>query len=53
MLFGALKFSDHPRAKVIAIDASKAEKHAGVIKVFTSKDIPGSRFQGLIIPDWP
>jgi aldehyde oxidoreductase len=53
MLFGALKFSDHPRAKVIAIDAAKAEKLAGVIKVFTSKDIPGSRFQGLIIPDWP
>ena len=53
MLFGALKFSDFPRAKVLAIDTSIAEKHTGVIRVFTSKDIPGSRFQGLIIPDWP
>lgn len=53
MLFGTLKFSDHPRAKIISIDTSKAKKHPGVIRVFTSRDIPGSRFQGLIIPDWP
>lgn len=53
MLFGALKFSDHPRAKVISIKTKKAEKHPGVIRIFTSKDIPGSRNQGLIIPDWP
>ncbi len=24
-----------------------------MIKVFTAKDIPGSRNTGLIIPDWP
>ncbi len=53
MLHGALKFSDHPRAKVISINIDKAKDHPGVIKVFTSKDIPGSRFTGLIIPDWP
>jgi len=53
MLHGALKFSDHPRAKVIAIKTDKAKKYPGVIKVFTSKDIPGSRYTGLIIPDWP
>ncbi len=53
MLHGALKFSDHPRAKVISINIDKAKDHPGVIKVFTSKDIPGIRFTGLIIPDWP
>ncbi|MCH8941177.1 MAG: selenium-dependent xanthine dehydrogenase [Bacteroidetes bacterium] len=53
MLHGALKFSDHPRAKVISINIDKAKDHPGVIKVFTSKDIPGNRFTGLIIPDWP
>ncbi len=53
MLFGALKLSDHPRAKVLAIDTSEAEKLNGVIKVLTSKDIPGSKYTGLIIPDWP
>jgi len=53
MLHGALKFSDHPRAKVISINIDKAKEYPGVIKVFTSKDIPGSRYTGLIIPDWP
>ena len=53
MVYGALKFSDYPRAKVLSIDTAEAEKLNGVIKVLTSKDIPGSRFTGLIIPDWP
>lgn len=53
MLFGALKFSDHPRAKVISINTKKAETANGVIRVFTAEDIPGERYQGLIIPDWP
>ncbi len=53
MLHGALKFSEHPRAKVISINIDRAKDHPGVIKVFTSKDIPGNRFTGLIIPDWP
>lgn len=53
MVYGALKYSDHPRAKVLSIDTAEAEKLSGVIRVFTSKDIPGSRYQGLIIPDWP
>ncbi len=53
MLHGALKFSEHPRAKVISINIDRAKDHPGVFKVFTSKDIPGSRFTGLIIHDWP
>ncbi len=53
MVYGALKFSDHPRAKVLAIDTGEAEKLNGVIKVLTSKDIPGNRFTGLIVHDWP
>jgi len=53
MLYSALKFSDHPRAKVLKIDISKAEKSEGVIAVVTWKDIPGERFNGLIINDWP
>jgi selenium-dependent xanthine dehydrogenase len=53
MLYGALKLSDHPRAKVLSINTKDAENHPGVIKVFTAKDIPGSRNTGLIIPDWP
>ena len=53
MLFGALKFSDHPRAKIIKIDTSKASNYQGVKRVFTAKDIPGEQKVGLIIQDWP
>ncbi len=53
MLFGALKFSDHPRAKVLRIDTSEAEALPGVVRVFTAKDIPGERYTGLIVHDWP
>ncbi len=53
MLFAALKFSDHPRAKVVKIDMSKAQNYPGVVSVYTSKEIPGEQKVGLIIPDWP
>ncbi len=53
MLFGALKLSDFPRARVLNIDFSEAEKIPGVLKVLTAKDIPGKRFTGLIVDDWP
>ncbi|NCC87806.1 MAG: selenium-dependent xanthine dehydrogenase [Clostridia bacterium] len=52
MLFGALKFSDYPKAKVINIDTSKAEEFAGVKRVFTAKDIPAEKIIGLIYKDW-
>ncbi len=52
MLFGALKFSDYPRAKVIKIDTSQAEKLPGVIRVFTAKDLPAAKKVGLIHRDW-
>ncbi|MBF0289555.1 MAG: selenium-dependent xanthine dehydrogenase [SAR324 cluster bacterium] len=52
-LDGALKFSDHPRAKVISIHTESAEKHPGVVRVFTAKDVPGDRQTGIILPDWP
>ena len=52
MLFAALKFSDHPKAKVIKINTSKAEKVSGVHKIFTAKDIPGEKKVGLILQDW-
>jgi len=53
LLYGALKFSAHPRAKVLSIDVTEAEKSSGVVRVFTAKDIPGKRFTGLIKKDWP
>jgi len=53
MLHGALKFSDHPRAKVLSIDVSEAEKQPGVKRVLLAADIPGQRNSGLIVEDWP
>jgi selenium-dependent xanthine dehydrogenase len=53
MLFAALKFSDHPRARVIKIDVSKALSVYGVVKIITAKDVPGNRKIGLIYNDWP
>ncbi|WP_187170589.1 selenium-dependent xanthine dehydrogenase [Salidesulfovibrio onnuriiensis] len=53
LLHGVLKFSDHPRAKVLSIDVSEAEKAPGVVRVFTAEDIPGHRNVGLLVMDWP
>lgn len=53
MLHGAIRFSDHPRARVRRIDTSRAERHPGVVRVVTWRDVPGERFCGLISADWP
>jgi xanthine dehydrogenase molybdenum-binding subunit len=53
MKYGVLKFSDHPRARVVKIDTSEAAAMVGVIWVFTAVDFPGNRFVGLIKQDWP
>ncbi len=50
---GALRFSDHPKARIKAIDISGAVEMEGVIRVFTAEDIPGERYNGLIFNDWP
>lgn len=52
-LFAAMRFSDHPRALVKGIDASSAEKVPGVSRVITASDVPGERYVGLIVQDWP
>ena len=53
MLYGAIRFSDHPRARVLAIDVSAARIHPGVVAVLTAPDVPGQREQGALINDWP
>ncbi|MCU0377718.1 MAG: selenium-dependent xanthine dehydrogenase [Bacteroidales bacterium] len=53
MAYGALRFSDHPRAMVRDIDATEALRLKGVIKIFTAADIPGEHNTGLIFKDWP
>ena len=53
LVHGVLKFSEHPRAKIIDIETKEALKQEGVIKIFTAKNVPGDRYTGLIFKDWP
>ncbi len=53
MLHGAPVLSEHPRAKVLAIDTAAALAMPGVIRIFTASDVPGQRGTGLAIPDLP
>jgi xanthine dehydrogenase molybdenum-binding subunit len=52
MLHGAVRLSDHPRARVLRIDTSKAEALEGVVRIATAKDVRGTRRYGLIEQDW-
>ncbi len=53
LLYGAVRLSDHARARVLSIDTTKAEALPGVQKVVTAKDVPGDRWYGLLYADWP
>ncbi len=53
MLYGAFRYSDYPRAEVIKINIEKAKSYPGVVEVLTANDIPGERYVGLIVKDWP
>jgi xanthine dehydrogenase molybdenum-binding subunit len=53
MLFGALRLADHARARIARIDASKALAYPGVVAVATAGDVPGERWNGLLVDDWP
>ncbi|TPW20116.1 MAG: selenium-dependent molybdenum hydroxylase 1 [Elusimicrobia bacterium] len=53
MLHAAVRLSDHPRAKVLKVDAAAAQGLPGVARVLTASDVPGRRVVGLIVQDWP
>ena len=53
MLWAGVKRAGIPHARLNGIDVSLAEKHPGVIRVLTHKDITGSNRQGVIRKDQP
>jgi aerobic-type carbon monoxide dehydrogenase small subunit (CoxS/CutS family) len=53
MLFGTLKYTDYPKAKILKIDVSDALESRGVVKILTAKNVPGLNFVGVIKKDWP
>ena len=50
-LYAAVFDSPVAHGKIISLDISEAEKMPGVVKIFTSKDIPGENQIGGIVPD--
>ena len=53
LLHGALRGTDHPRARVQAIDTTAARALPGVRAVITAQDVPGERWLGHLGNDWP
>ena len=52
MLYGKCLRSPYPRARVLSIDASQAERHPSCVKVLTAEDVPVN-IHGHIVKDWP
>lgn len=52
MLAGSALRSEYPRARVLSIDTSEAEKLNGVVCVMTAADIPGTQKVGHLKRDW-
>ena len=53
MLYGSALRTKYPRALIKGIDTTKAKELEGVYAVLTAKDIPGDRYIGHLVQDWP
>lgn len=53
MIYGSALRTKYPRALIKSIDVAKALSHPGVEAVLTAEDIPGERYLGHIVKDWP
>lgn len=53
MLYGSALRTKYPRALVKSINIEEAKRIPGVIAVLTYKDIPGNRYLGHLVKDWP
>jgi CO/xanthine dehydrogenase Mo-binding subunit len=49
-LYGKVVWSEHPHARVLAIDTQRAQELAGVVRVVTAEDVPENAY-GIHIPD--
>jgi len=52
-LWGKMLFSSRSRARIRAVDASRASAAEGVALVLTAKDVPGLNAFGLFVPQQP
>ena len=51
-LHAMVVWSEHPHARVVRIDTSRAEALPGVVRVITAKDVPVNEY-GIIVQDQP
>ncbi|RYY71119.1 MAG: xanthine dehydrogenase [Chitinophagaceae bacterium] len=52
-LFGAVFSSPVAHGRIKKLNLTAAERHPGVVRIFTAKDIPGNNQIGGIVPDEP
>ncbi len=48
MAHAAFRYADHPHARILRIDTTKARALPGVVAVVTQDDLPDVRFGGLV-----
>lgn len=53
MVYGSALRTKYPRARVLNIDVTEALEHPEVLGILTAKDIPGNRYIGHLVKDWP
>lgn len=53
LTYGSALRTKYPRALVKNIDISKALQHPEVESIVTADDIPGNRYIGHLVKDWP
>jgi aldehyde oxidoreductase len=53
MLYGSALRTKYPRALIKSIDISEALKHPEVVTILKAKDVPGNRYLGHLVKDWP
>lgn len=53
MLYGVCRYADIAAGRIEALDLSEAEKVPGVVRIATWQDIPGEKYIGVVIPDYP
>jgi len=53
MIHARVKRAKIPHAILTKISTEKARNLPGVLSVLAASDLPGERYHGLVVPDWP
>ncbi len=53
IVYGKVRWADHPSAEILNIHTAEAERVPGVLAVLTARDVPGRNVFGLVTLDQP